>query len=212
MDWNAYLCEAFLSNDLEQMQAALEQGADPNVIWHDKALLYWAAGRAWTDAVRLLLRFGAKVGREPDNDSTSLHIAVEKNAADILDLLLAADGKTALDRYDYLDHTPLMVAVRERNLELAQRLIAAGANVNAHDTAHIGTTALKIAAERGDSEITALLLKAGADPLIPGWMGQTPYDKALLRTSPEGRIVRELIEKAVPANMRRPAAKGRRKK
>ncbi len=212
MDWDAYLCEAFSSNDLEQMQAALEQGADPNVLWHDNTLLYWAASRVWTDAVRLLLRFGAEVAREPENDSTSVHAAVEKNAADILDLLLAADGRTALDRYDYLDYTPLMVAVREKNLELAQRLIAAGANVNARDEAHIGTTALKIAAEQGDSEITALLLKAGADPLIPGWMGLTPYDKALLRTSPEGRIVREMIEKAVPENKRRPGPKGKHKK
>ena len=193
-------------------QAALEQGADPNTLWNDNALLYWAAGRAWTEAVRLLLRFGAKVAREPENDSTSVHIAVEKNAVNILDLLLAADGKTALDRYDYLDYTPLMVAVREKNLELAKRLIAAGADVNAHDEAHIGTTALKIAAEQGDSEMTALLLKAGSDPLMPGWMGQTPYDKALLRTSPEGRIVREMIEKAVPENKRRPASKGKRKK
>jgi ankyrin repeat protein len=84
----------------------------------------------------------------------------------------------------------------------AYLLLRAGADVNAHNEARISDTALKLAAEQADSAMVTLLLDAGADPLIPGWMGLTPWDKAQDRRSAEGLKVRALMEKAVSMRMR----------
>ena len=173
MDWDEYLREAYNCNDREQIRYALEQGANANVdLFHDgNTLLYWAAHSGNLELIDLLLQFGAKVAQEPEGDSNSLHVAVEHNRARRSRTAVAADGKEAINRYDYLDYTPLMVAVKAGNIEMAQLLIAAGADVNAHNEARIGNTALRLAATSGNSEMVKLLLDARANPLIPGWMG-----------------------------------------
>jgi ankyrin repeat protein len=203
MDWDEYLREAGRDTDIDQIRYALDHGADPNVdLYHDgNTLLYWAASGGDSDLVRLLLQAGAQVAREAQSESTSVHVAVEHNHREILELLIAADGAVGLDWFDYLDRSPLMVAVKENNRELAEILIRAGADVNAHNEAHIGDTALKLAAEESDSEMVKLLLQAGADPLIPGWMGLTAWDKAQERRGRKGLAVRELIEKALPSGV-----------
>lgn len=205
MDWDEYLREAWRDGDKEQIRYALEQGADPNVDLYDDlygSLLCWAASGKDVDFVHLLLRAGAKVARESQAESTSVHEAVEQNQREILELLLAADGAVALNWFDYVARTPLMIAVRENNQELAQLLLEAGADINAHDEARAGNTALHIAAGEGNSHMVKFLLKAGADPLMPGGMQLTPWHKAQQRRSPEGLKVRELIENALPSPQR----------
>jgi ankyrin repeat protein len=207
IDWDEYLRAAYVTDDLEEMRNALEQGANPNLALHlgpdqkpehdADLLLYWAADSRREDFVRLLLEAGAKVAREEGCDSTSVHQAVQNNDKPVLELLLKADGAVALNWFDYLDRTPLMWAAAENTQEMVRLLLHAGSDVNAHNEARIGDSALRIAAERGDSEMVKLLLDAGADPLLPGWMGLTAWHKAQDRRSAEGLKVRELIERSV---------------
>jgi len=206
LDWDEHLRVAYITDDLEQMRYALERGADPNLAlhvgmeqyWDEDAdsLLYWATCSRREDFVRLLLQAGAMVANEERYNSTSVHEAVQNNDRPILELLLKADGSVALNWFDYLDRTPLMWAVAENNQEMVGLLLQAGSDVNAHNEVRIGDTALRMAAGRGDSEMVKLLLNAGADPLIPGWMGLSAWDKAQDRRSAEGLKVRELIERA----------------
>jgi ankyrin repeat protein len=102
-----------------------------------------------------------------------------------------------INNFDIIAYTPLMLAAQRNRLDLARLLIEAGADVNANNEAEIGDTALKKAVENGSAEIVELLLNAGADPLIPGWMGMTPLDKARQRKRPEGQRITAMLEKAI---------------
>lgn len=108
--------------------------------------------------------------------------------------LLEADGKLALNRFDYLSRTALMCAIQAGKLATAHMLISAGADVNAHDEEKIGNTALHDAAGKGRYNAVALLIQAGADPLIPGWMGLTAIDKAQERQDDEGKRILALLQ------------------
>lgn len=130
--------------------------------------------------VQLLLEAGARVSAEAEQDSTSVHFAVEHENTEMLDLLLTYDGAVALSRFDYIQRTPLHIAVKLQNLPLVRRLLAAGADVNAHDVDRIGETALGELVEHGGHgvslELVEILLQAGANPTIPGWMGISALD------------------------------------
>ncbi len=195
--WDEFLREAVAEGDVELMREAIAQGADPNVAVYDDGHppLFWAAFSGRVEAVKLLLAAGATVASERDADETSLHTAVENNDLPIVELLLNADGRVALNWFDYIDRTPLMIAVEKGNLEIARRLIAAGADINVHNEKRIGDTALRVAVADGSLEMVVLLVRAGADPNIPGWMGLTPLDKARQRKKPEGRQICELLER-----------------
>ena len=116
MYWDEHLRAAYVTDDLEEMRNALEQGANPNLALHigteqeskhdADLLLYWAAASRREDFVRLLLQAGANVAREEGCDSTSVHQAVQNNDKPVLALLLQADGGVALNWFDYLDRTP----------------------------------------------------------------------------------------------------------
>jgi ankyrin repeat protein len=146
--------------------------------------------------VELLLDAGASVMAEPEHESTSLHVAAEMGFTSVLQRLLAADGKPAINRFDYVARTPLTCAIQARQFAAAQTLISAGADVNAHDEERIGNTVLHYAAEDGDSEAVELLLRAGADPDIPGWMGITAIGKAERRNDDKGRQILALLKEA----------------
>jgi ankyrin repeat protein len=196
MDWDEYLMDAIFNDDLPKVQEALLNGADPNVRDDDGSALYWAACRGKLEMVKTLLEAGAKIEEAPGND-TALHAAVERDYPEIIRLLLDTDGPALLNSFDFLANTPLMIAVQSNRLNLARLLIEAGADVNANNEAMIGDTALKKAVENGSVEMVELLLNAGADPLIPGWMGLTPLDKARQRKRPKGQRITAMLEKAI---------------
>src|SRR5260370_37194040 len=90
----------------------------------------------------MLIAAGASIAAEPERDSTSLHVAAEAGFVDVMQRLMEADGRLALDRFDYISRTPLMCAAQNRDLAGARFLIVAGANVNAKDEEKIGTSPL----------------------------------------------------------------------
>ncbi len=208
MDWNEFLLDACAKDDVELATHALRQGADPNAalgatvgIGEDlHTPLFWAVFGGRIGTVRLLLAWGARVAAERGHESTSLHAAVEHNNAPIVEMLLAADGRIALDWFDYVSRTPLIIAAERGNLTIAQRLIDAGADVNANDEDRIGDTALHEVARNGSLPMVRLLIGAGADPHIPGWMWLTPIDKAQERKRGDGPAILALLEQVGRGN------------
>ncbi len=186
MEWNEFLREAIAENDLDLVEQALREGADPNTALlgtlgmaeDAQTALYWAAFGGRSSIVQILLTWGARVMAEQGHEFTSLHAAVEHNDAAIVGLLLAADGYVALNWFDYVSRTPLIIAVEMGNVSIARMLIDAGADVNANEEERIGDTALHEAAARGSLPMAKLLIAAGADPHIQGWMWLTPLGKA----------------------------------
>jgi ankyrin repeat protein len=188
---------AVIQRQPEIVRMLLRAGAHPNVTGPDGTTpLYWAAKSGCVELLELLLEAGASVMAEPNHESTSLHVAAEMGFTSVLQRLLAADGKNAVDRFDYIARTPLTCAIQARQFPAAQTLIAAGADVNAHDEVRIGNTALHYAAEEGDSEAVEFLLRAGADPAIRGWMGITAIGKAEGRGDEKGRQILALLKDA----------------
>src|SRR5260370_39594221 len=90
----------------------------------------------------MLIAAGASIAAEPERDSTSLHVAAEEGFVDVMQRLMEADGRVALDRFDYISRTPLMCAAQNRDLPAARLLIGAGANLNANEEEKDGHIAL----------------------------------------------------------------------
>lgn len=106
---------------------------------------------------------------------------------EIVEFLLSAGGKSALNKFDEVSRTPLMWAVEKGHFEIARMLIEAGADVNAFDEPRIGDTVLREAAELGSYQMIELLVNAGADPTIPGWMQLTALYMARKRAAEKSR-------------------------
>ena len=101
---------------------------------------------------------------------TPLHLAVIKNRADIVRLLL--DAGAAIDPEDNLCNTPLLVAVDKGYKDCIELLARRGADVNI--AVNKGYKPSHIAALHGHVDCLRALLDAGADPKLEDWRGCTP--------------------------------------
>jgi ankyrin repeat protein len=190
--------------DLASALDAIRRGADGRAPFSDgSAPLTWAVSKSLGPAgsvgcVQAMLAAGATVASEPwEQWGTSVHRAAEYGFVEALRLLLEADGKIALGRFDELSRTPLIRAVVGGSITAAEMLIAAGADVNASDEPRIGNPAIRWATEEHNEEMVAVLLRAGADPTKPGWMQLSALDVAKgWKTSRKPELVRifELLD------------------
>lgn len=188
------LTEAVRAQDAEEVRQLLESGADIDVM-NDVGItpLQIAASFGYKEIVRVLLEY------KPDMDvkllikegagympCTVLHIAVVREDADIVELLLqngANVDERALEEgvfkanvtifQNLLDHGPdlaaryrqdqtiLHTAAAKGSVDILSQLIKKGAEIDARDVQ--GNTPLHIAAEYNHETIAQLLLSAGAD-------------------------------------------------
>jgi len=110
-------------------------------------------------------QFALSHGANPDiykNGLTPVHIAVQKNRADLINLL--ADHGAHVDYKNvntFVEETSLIHAVRIHNMLATQTLLERGADVKLKDS--IGQTAIHHAAGSGNLSIVKRLVWAGAD-------------------------------------------------
>ncbi len=164
-----------------------------------------AAAGGWVDAAKRLLDNGADINGGSAS-RTPLHLAVDANHAEVVELLLARGANTK----DGVS-SPLHIAAEKGYRQIAQMLIKSGANVNAGAGSYQGTpllvacnngkaalvqflldksadiqavdgekrTALHLAAQRGDMETVQLLLQRGASVNTQDKSGHTPLQSAM---------------------------------
>jgi ankyrin repeat protein len=133
-----------------------------------------AASAGQKDAVRALLRAGARTEAHDSRGRTPLHAAVEAGKADVVELLL--DNGADVNATDGDEWTPLHYAVNRRDKATAELLLKRQANVNAAarhrtvDAAGVvtvdpdgGTTPLHVAVSKRSTELAELLLSHKAD-------------------------------------------------
>ncbi|HMO03296.1 MAG TPA: ankyrin repeat domain-containing protein [Kiritimatiellia bacterium] len=125
-------------------------------------------------ALTWLLDRGFDVNRVGWKQESPLHIAIQRNHMEAIDLLLARGASlTATNSHD---NTPLVVAINGKNPAIVQRLLAAGADV---ELPVRGMTPLMVAATHADARIVELLLDAGADPVRTNHLGHGTFEWAL---------------------------------
>ena len=132
------------------------------------------------DQIKSLVASGAN-----PRQGNLLHSAAEMGHKQVVEYLLDLIGDGEINSFDELSYTPLTYAAKKGHLEVVRLLLAHGANINARDVAMAGNTPLGEAVHEGAPEVVQFLLDAGADPLIPGWMQITPYDRAKERAEKE---------------------------
>lgn len=190
--------------DLDAALDAIRRGTDVRVPFFDGSVpLTWAVSEAFgpdgsARCVRAVLDAGATVAAEPwEQWGTSVHKAAELGYVEALRLLLSADGRAALHRFDDLSRSPLILAIIGGSEAAAEMLIAAGADVNATDEPRIGNPPIRWATEQQNEQMVTLLLRAGGDPTKPGWMQLSALDVAKAwRNSRKPELVRifELLD------------------
>jgi ankyrin repeat protein len=182
------LLDAIRDGESVQVQALLEQGADPNVRDDTgETALMRGALFADVEAMRVLVAHGAKASARggngaspllravhdlgkarlllergaPVNDMVMVAAARVPGCRELLDLLFAHGGNARAAVHGY---TPLMASAGNGDLGAVKCLLDHGADAKAQMSN--GYTGLIGAAIAGDAQVVALLLERGADPNI----------------------------------------------
>jgi ankyrin repeat protein len=124
-----------------------------------QAILHFDSTKS-LEAVNQLILGGADVNAKASNHVTPLHLAVQKEHKDLVELLLD-NGANLEDATTNLQRRPIHIAADQSNPAIMQLLIDRGAIIDA--TAYKGATALHIAASFGNLETVKLLHAKGAD-------------------------------------------------
>lgn len=132
---------------------------------------------AIADILHQLLAAGTEVNAPDQRGNTPVHLAVARNAPELLRVLL--ERKPDLEVKNATGQTPLLVAMGDAsgNLAVGTLLLEAGANPDASYNDH---TPLHFTAAGGWADWVALLLKHRANPNALNKQNETPLKLALI--------------------------------
>ena len=154
-----WLLEAARTGATEALKPLLDQKVPVDAVDPDDPLqntaLHLAAENGKTEAVRLLLKYGADPNkrRADENGRSPLHLAAGKGYPEVIEVLLANGAN--LNQTGNMGMTALYRAITLGQLEAAQTLIFHGADVHIPDL--FGVTALENAALSKKSALVKLL-------------------------------------------------------
>ncbi|XP_028252973.1 ankyrin repeat and SOCS box protein 2 [Parambassis ranga] len=192
------LLVAISRDQLQCVEVLLENGADPDIMNHEKETpLYKACERNSAAMVAVLLNHGAAVNTRCIQGWTALQESVVRNNVEICEMLLKAGAKLSLT--NKFGISPLFSAAQCGQLATLRFLLKHGADINSQ--AADGATALYEAAKNGHEKIVELLISQNADANKPGKTGLLPLHIAAQRGS--DTIVSMLIPVTSKARVRR---------
>jgi ankyrin repeat protein len=169
------ISEAVRTNDISQLKALLDAGAD--VSSKDKlgeTPLHVAAIRGYTQAAELLIMRGADIEAGDVRGLRPVHAAAWRGNDETLELLISKGAD--INARDQDGVTPLHAAALAGRSETVALLIARGADVNVKNNKAM--TPLHAAVLAGDQETVAELIAGGADVGIKNENGLTPIQMA----------------------------------
>jgi len=123
--------------------------------YHEYTALHYATIWGWTDAVKMLLEYGANVEAVNLQGENVLMIASEYGAIEVVEYLLM-ETTISLEARDGNGETVLFTAIRKGNVELTRMLVEFGADANVVSFQNMSP--LKIACKENNLDIIHLLL------------------------------------------------------
>jgi ankyrin repeat protein len=142
------------------LRLLLDHGADPNARDKEgKTPLHYAVAHGRSDAVKLLLEYGAEVDEELAEALrlTPLHLAALRGSAEEAERLLKSGADPNVR--DVFGRTPLHYAAARNHKAAAELLLKHGADPNAKDDGRV--TPLDLAVRRCAVDVLELLLPLG---------------------------------------------------
>ncbi|PSR79962.1 ankyrin repeat-containing domain protein [Coniella lustricola] len=171
LQYKAALVQAVQKKNYSAIEQLLDRGVEPDSVT-DMNVLREAVMLRDTEAVRLLLLFGADPNAVDRNNCTPLFSATELGFLDAARMLIkygADPNQSAGPNSD----TPLALAVFENKFDLVQLLLMYGGNTN--QIMANGNTALIRAIDRNTPKrVIELILNYGGDPNIKNAEGTSP--------------------------------------
>ena len=153
----------------------------------DRRSLTEAARAGDKEALRALLKQGAKVDVAEGDGTTALLWASYRDDLESADLLILAGA--SVDSANDLGATPLWAASQNGSTAMVRTLLRAGANPNLALLS--GETPLMVASRSGNANVVEQLLAARAQPNARGTRGQTALMWAVAQKHPE--VVKVLL-------------------
>jgi ankyrin repeat protein len=115
-----------------------------------------------TESAKLLLEAKAQVNIRDAQMKTPLHLAIDEDQGDCIDVLLKFGADVNLgNQSSGMDNSPLMDVASAGNTQLAKKLIAAKADINKQGKQQM--SALHLAARSRRNQVAEVLLAAKAD-------------------------------------------------
>lgn len=186
------LLAALEAKNRDIVQLLLNKKANPNVQFIrslETPLIVAIQEDCPIEIIQLLLNAGANPNIKAKDNLTALSIAVEKDNAAIVKLLLGAGADTESISSNA---TPLIEAIQHGFTDIVRLLLEAGANANF--APRHGITPLMIAARQGSVEIMELLLTFGANSNARSDLDYTPLIYAIHAKANRIAAVKLLLE------------------
>ncbi|MEM9002941.1 MAG: ankyrin repeat domain-containing protein [Cyanobacteria bacterium P01_F01_bin.86] len=115
------LIEATLAGDVETVRSLLQEGTDPNLVYHTNTALTYAARDGFIAIARVLIDAGAEVNWIDGEGVTPLILASFKNHVELAELLL--DHGADVTVRDQWDRTALDYALRRGEADAIAQLL-----------------------------------------------------------------------------------------
>ena len=157
------------SINIDIISILLDAGADANKIARPRAHhpLRQAAANGCVEAVRMLLKAGARPDFTSEDKETVLQAAVESRNVDLIQILINAGADINAPAGPIRGRTALQRAAELGDTKMVKFLLSHNADLNAPAAHSYGITALQGAVIGGHLKIVLMLLKAGAEINAP---------------------------------------------
>lgn len=169
---------AITHEDFNLLKSTIEGGEEFDNLFNDETPLHWAALYGTPEMVTYLIAQGYKVNAQTHYfRETPLHLAIQQNRKEIVELLLENGADPNIRNYD--GENTVYCAIRWSEVDVCKALLDKGANPNIYNK--IALSPLHVCVDLEKNDFLRLLLRNKADPDYQNSQGQTPFHVAVER-------------------------------